>query len=71
MPHDSTAPDHSKDKFLLTLNADEEYSMLRCPGKYTLAVKEYLGDPKRAQYLADFNNLPKLNRIKSSKKYFI
>ena len=43
MPHDSTAPDKSKDKFLLTLNADEEYSMLRCPGTYTLAVKEYLG----------------------------
>jgi hypothetical protein len=31
------------DPFLKTLNADEDYSMLRCPGKWTLAVKEYLG----------------------------
>jgi hypothetical protein len=31
------------DPFLKTLNAGEEYSMLRCPGKWTLAVKEYLG----------------------------
>ena len=29
------------DPFLKTLNAGEEYSMLRCPGKWTLAVKEY------------------------------
>ncbi len=43
VPHDGAGPDPSKDKFLLTLNADEEYSMLRCPGKYTLAVKEYVG----------------------------
>ena len=31
VPHDGVGPDPSKDKFLLTLNADEEYSMLRCP----------------------------------------
>jgi hypothetical protein len=31
------------DPFLKTLNADEEFSMLRCPGKWTLAVKEYMG----------------------------
>jgi hypothetical protein len=31
------------DPFLKTLNADEEYSMLRCPGKWTLAVREYVG----------------------------
>ncbi len=43
VPHDDAAPDRTKDKFLLTLNAGEEYSMLRCPGKYTLAVKEYVG----------------------------
>ena len=30
------------DPFLKTLNAGEEYSMLCCPGKWTLAVKEYM-----------------------------
>jgi hypothetical protein len=29
------------DKFLLTLNADEEFSLLKNPHAYTLAVKEY------------------------------
>ena len=43
VPHDGKANDMAKDPFLKTLNADEEYSMLRCPGKYTLAVKEYFG----------------------------
>ncbi len=42
VPHDA-AVDPIKDKFLITLNADEEFSMLQCPQKYTLAVKEYLG----------------------------
>ncbi|HVS37996.1 MAG TPA: hypothetical protein VMS17_20720 [Gemmataceae bacterium] len=42
MANDAAARDPSKDKFLWTLNADEEYSMLRCPGKFTLAVKEYV-----------------------------
>jgi hypothetical protein len=43
VPHDNSAADPRKDKFLWTLNAGEEYSMLACPGKYTLAVREYLG----------------------------
>lgn len=43
VPHDNAGYDFNKDKFLKTLNADEEYSMLQCPGKYTLVVKEYVG----------------------------
>ena len=41
--HESQQTPPGKDPFLKTLNAYEEYSMLRCPQKYTLAVKEYLG----------------------------
>jgi hypothetical protein len=43
VPHENKAYDYNKDPFIRTLNADEEYSMLRCPGKYTLAIKEYVG----------------------------
>jgi hypothetical protein len=42
VPHDSQTVSKTKDPFLKTLNADEDYSMLRCSGKYTLVVKEYL-----------------------------
>ncbi len=43
VPHENHVMNPKDDPFLKTLNADEEYSMLRCPGKWTLAVKEYLG----------------------------
>jgi hypothetical protein len=43
IPHETRAMQPKDDPFLKTLNADEEYSMLRCPGKWTLAVKEYVG----------------------------
>ncbi|HBI43632.1 MAG TPA: hypothetical protein DDY78_12400 [Planctomycetales bacterium] len=43
IPHATHAMQAKDDPFLKTLNADEEYSMLRCPGKWTLAVREYVG----------------------------
>ena len=43
VPHETHVMNPKDDPFLKTLNADEEYSMLRCPGKWTLAVKEYMG----------------------------
>lgn len=43
VPHDAQPIPPEKDRRLITLNAYEEYSMLQCPQKWTLAVKEYLG----------------------------
>ena len=43
VPHETHVMNPKDDPFLKTLNADEEYSMLRCPGKWTLAVREYMG----------------------------
>ena len=43
IPHETHVMQPKDDPFLKTLNADEEYSMLNCPGKWTLAVKEYVG----------------------------
>jgi hypothetical protein len=43
IPRDTHVMQPKDDPFLKTLNAGEEYSMLRCPGKWTLAVKEYMG----------------------------
>ncbi len=43
IPHENHVVQPKDDPFLKTLNAGEEYSMLRCPGKWTLAVKEYMG----------------------------
>lgn len=42
VPHDARQ-EKATDPFLKTLNAGEDYSMLRCPQRYTLAVKEYMG----------------------------
>jgi hypothetical protein len=35
--------DRNKDPFLKVLNADEEYSLLKCSRLWTLAIKEYAG----------------------------
>ena len=43
VPRENTAASKINDPFLKTLNADEEFSMLNCPGTWTLAVKEYVG----------------------------
>jgi len=42
VPHDKP-PDPAKDPILKVLNADEEYSLLKCPRPWTLAVQEYAG----------------------------
>ena len=43
VPRETQQTDKTHDRFLITLNAGEEYSMLECPQKWTLAVKEYIG----------------------------
>jgi hypothetical protein len=60
VPHDNTAVDPKKDPFLKTLNADEEYSMLRCPGTWTLAVKEYMGASMVQQQHAESSSFLKM-----------
>jgi hypothetical protein len=64
--HDNTAADPKKDKFLLTLNADEEYSMLNCPGTYTLAVKEYFGAAMVKPQMAESSGFLKMIGLGSS-----
>jgi hypothetical protein len=43
VPHDVRPADRMNDPFLEKLNDGEDYSLLKCPGRYTLAIKEYFG----------------------------
>lgn len=43
LPHEAKQVDKANDPFLKRLNADEDYSLLKCKQPFTLAVKEYPG----------------------------
>jgi hypothetical protein len=55
-------PQNNKfDTFLTTLNAGEEYSLLKCPQPWTLAVKEYIGAAAITPSTGSSSFLDKLN----------
>lgn len=48
------------DNFWIKLNADEEYSLLKCPKPWTLAVKEYIGTTVVAPHTESSSFLDKI-----------
>ena len=66
VPHEAKKFDKMTDPFLKTLNAYEEYSMLRCSGKYTLAVKEYMAAQMIQNQQAESSGFLKMLGMNSS-----
>lgn len=60
LPKEYFAPS-GLDKFIVDLNQDSPYSLLKCPGKYTVQVAHFTGrveiDPKKVQRVLDGGDL--------------